>query len=607
MTTTAASPKPATARRLEDIRLTDAPEVGGKAASLGELIANGVRVPAGVVVGAGVAELTTDHRASLLRDGVAELGSGPFAVRSSGIAEDGADHSYAGIYESILNVDADDLLAATDRVVASARDARAAAYGAGRNGHERLAVIVQQMIQPTAAGVILTADPISGDRSLSVVTAVRGAGDRLVSGDAFGDEWAVRNGTATVRRHPEDAINRAQAVQVAREAGRIAADRGVPQDIEWAIDAEGTLWILQARPMTALPPEVSWESPARGAYTRQLRFGEWIGEPVTPLFESWLLTRLEAGLHAKLQAEIGQRAPLPHHVIVNGWYFYSLNWFSPSSLLRSLPSMLTRLLREPRKAAGIFPPTVRFAVPPLEREWRAEVQPRYRAEVAEANARVETVPVAELPALIDRLADLAGEYFMWVAALGGAAYKMEINLARFYRRHLAATLGGSHLPLLAGIEAPSEPDRHAVVSLDWWRQPAPLAWASGPRPDHARVVGARQDAENAAFQVLASSPKRLQAFQELLGEAQRLIPIREEQTREWTLPWPAMRRAVVRIGQALAERGVISDPEDVFFLTRGEALSALAGQPLSPLVDVAQRRAAREEQGSSSRRTGSVR
>ena len=249
-------------------------------------------------------------------------------------AEDGAERSYAGMYESVLNVDADELLAvATDRASWQAPETPGRLRMArAETASSDVAVIVQRMILPAAAGVALTADPISGDRSLSVVSAVRGAGDRLVSGDAIGDEWSVRNGTATVRRHPEDAINRAQAVQVAREASRIAADRGVPQDIEWAIDTEGKLWILQARPMTALPPEVSWESPARGAYTRQLRFGEWIGEPVTPLFESWLLPRLEEGLHAKLQAEIGQRAPLPHHVIVNGWYFYSLNWFSPSLL-----------------------------------------------------------------------------------------------------------------------------------------------------------------------------------------------------------------------------------------------------------------------------------
>jgi pyruvate,water dikinase len=451
-------------------------------------------------------------------------------------------------------------------------------------------------VAPFAAGVALTADPITGDRRSTVINAVRGVGERLVSGAAIGDEWVVRDGRASARRQPERALDARQAAAVAQAARRIADVRGTPQDVEWAIDASGSLWIVQARPMTSLPPEVSWESPARGAYTRQLRFGEWIGAPVTPLFESWLLGRMEERLHAQLKAWIGQRAPLPHHVIVNGWYFYSVNWLSPSNMVRSLPGILAHLVRDPKRLAGVAPPTVRHAIPIMERLWRDDVQPRYRAAVAAAEARVETLPVADLPGLINELADLAGEYFTSVAGLSGAAYKMEINVARFYRRHLRSALGGSHLPLLAGFELPAAPDRHAVYSLDWWFPPPPSAEATLPA-DHAQLIEARHAAEAAAFAALAGSPKRLAAFETLLAETQRLVPIREEQTGELTLAWPVMRRAVIRIGQALADRGVISHPEDVFFLTRDEALSALAGQPLSPPVDVAQRRATKEEQG----------
>ncbi|MEO8571965.1 MAG: PEP/pyruvate-binding domain-containing protein, partial [Chloroflexota bacterium] len=235
--------------------MTDAAEVGGKAASLGELLAAGVRVPEGVVLTAGAAEMTADDRRSLLRAAAGDLGIGPFAVRSSGIAEDGAANSYAGIYESALDVSADELPAATDRILASAGVARAAEYKPGGDG--RMAVIIQRMVSPAAAGVVLTADPINGDRQSCVVTAVRGLGERLVSGSAFGDEWVVREGVVTARRRPEQAIDRHQAIRVATEARRIAAARGTPQDVEWAIDADGTLWILQARPMTALPPDVS--------------------------------------------------------------------------------------------------------------------------------------------------------------------------------------------------------------------------------------------------------------------------------------------------------------------------------------------------------------
>jgi pyruvate,water dikinase len=355
-------------RRLRDVRVTDAAEVGGKAGGLGELLAAGARVPDGVVLTAGAADMTADERRSLLEVAAGELGGGLFAVRSSGLSEDGAERSFAGIYETVLDVAPSDLSAATDRCLASARAERVTKYQPEVSG--RIAVIIQQMVRPAAAGVALTADPITGDRRTCVITAVRGMGERLVSGSALGDDWVVREDGAFARRHPERALDRRQAKLIAAEARRIAVARGTPQDIEWAIDADGTLWILQARPMTALPPDVSWEAPARGAYTRTLRFGEWIFEPVTPLFESWLLTAMEDRLHGLLKRLIGQRAPRPHHVVVNGWYFYSINWLSGGALVRWLPGLLWHLVRSPRSVAGLIPPTVRHSVPVFEREWR---------------------------------------------------------------------------------------------------------------------------------------------------------------------------------------------------------------------------------------------
>ncbi|MGH2401944.1 MAG: PEP-utilizing enzyme, partial [Candidatus Limnocylindria bacterium] len=389
-----------------------------------------------------------------------------------------------------------------------------------------------------------------------------------------------------------------QALEIGNEARRIATARGMPQDIEWAIDAEGTLWILQARPMTALPPDVSWESPAPGAYTRMLRFGEWIGEPVTPLFESWLLAGMEDRMHALFRELIGQIAPRPYHVVVNGWYFYSINFISGRALLRSLPGMLVGLVRHPRHIAGIIPPTVRYSVPVTERMWREDLQPRYRASVADAERRVEALPVADLPAQIDELAALAGEYFTSIAALSGAAYKLEMNLAQFHRRHLAASLGGSHLPLVSGFEPPAErQQRPAIVSLDWWHPPLPVeATATAPSETHGRVVEARLAAEAEAFVALASSPRRLRAFRRLLSDAQHIVPIREEQAEELTIAWPVMRRAVLRIGEALADRGAIAEPDDVFFLTRDEAVAALDGAPPTPAADVPARRSLRAEQ-----------
>jgi phosphohistidine swiveling domain-containing protein len=586
-------------RRLSEVRMADAGEVGGKAAGLGELIAVGARVPDGVVLTAAAAEMTADEREPLLRAAADELGAGPFAVRSSGIAEDGAEASYAGMYETVLNVAADGLGAAAERSISSAGAARVAAYTPAMQGTDgRLAVIIQRMVAPAAAGVVLTADPITGDRLSTVISAVRGIGDRLVSGEAIGDEWVVVGDVATPRRQPEHALDRRMAIRVASEARRIAGARGAPQDIEWAIDADGTLWILQARPMTALPREVSWDPPAAGAFTRTFRFGEWISEPVTPLFESWLLTAMENRLHALLVELLGERDPRPYHVVVNGWYYYSINWLSPRVFARNLPGLLWHLIRSPRSVAGLFPATVRHSVPLLERQWRSDVQPRYRAAVAAAESQVETRPVTQLPALIDELADLSGEYFTSIAALAGGAFKIEIILAGFYRRHLASSLGGSHLPLVAGFAPPADAGPHAVVSLDWWHAPSPLAETAATAADqHEAVVETRRAAEEAAFQSLSSSPRRLRAFRKLLADAQHLASLREEQVPGLTIAWPVMRRAVLRIGEELVTNGVIADPDDVFFLTRDEVLSALGGAGLASPVNVAERRALRDEQG----------
>jgi rifampicin phosphotransferase len=206
--------------------------------------------------------------------------------------------------------------------------------------------------------------------------------------------------------------------------------------------------------------------------------------------------------------------------------------------------------------------------------------------------------VNELPALIDELADLAGESFMWLTALAGAGYKLELSLAQFYRRHLTPSLGGSHLPLLTGFAAPTDPPRHAVTSLDWWHPPGPRAQsATRPAAEHAALVETRHAAEEAAFALLALSPRRLRAFRKLLADAQHLVPLREEQVAELTLAWPVMRRAVLRIGEALTTRGVIAEPDDMFFLTRAEVLSALGdGGGRAARADVAARRSTREGQ-----------
>ena len=159
---------------------------------------------------------------------------------------------------------------------------------------------------------------------------------------------------------------------------RIEADAGAPQDIEWAA-AGGEVFLLQARPMTALPDPIRWESPLPGAWVRNFRLGEWLGDPVTPLFESWLLARLAARFAATMFEVFGYRLPEPQHVIVNGWYFYGLPNPSGAEMLRNLPRMLWRISRHFRQAMALTPPTAHIGYESECRRWADQLVAGVRA------------------------------------------------------------------------------------------------------------------------------------------------------------------------------------------------------------------------------------
>ena len=119
------------ARSLRDVRMADAAQVGGKAASLGELLAVDVRVPDGVVLTVDGVDMPRERAQSTGRRRRSRASApGPFAVRSSGVAEDGAEHSFAGMFGTVLDVRTEDVLGATERVLASGDSARLAGYQA---------------------------------------------------------------------------------------------------------------------------------------------------------------------------------------------------------------------------------------------------------------------------------------------------------------------------------------------------------------------------------------------------------------------------------------------------------------------------------------------
>ena len=101
-----------------------------------------------------------------------------------------------------------------------------------------MAVLVQVMVPADAAGVAFTANPLTGDRDEVVIAAVPGLGERLVAGQATGDQWIVRDGQARRTRVNREAITADQARQIATLARRVHAYFGSPQDLEWAITTD---------------------------------------------------------------------------------------------------------------------------------------------------------------------------------------------------------------------------------------------------------------------------------------------------------------------------------------------------------------------------------
>jgi len=207
-----------------------------------------------------------------------------FAVRSSALEEDGAEHSFAGQLDSFLFVSLDRLLEKIEAVWRSGFSDRLVAYRRERglpDSSLATAVLVQRMVEADSAGVAFSADPVGGHRGHAIVSAVFGLGSSLVSGESDADTFTIgRDGRilnrAIARKtvvhraapgsfeglaaHPLPqtkgslpALTDEQALTVAALSRATARFFGRPQDIEWAL-SEGKIWLLQSRPITSLGP-----------------------------------------------------------------------------------------------------------------------------------------------------------------------------------------------------------------------------------------------------------------------------------------------------------------------------------------------------------------
>lgn len=250
-------------RSLDHLTPADASVVGGKAWNCAHLKQRGFPVPDGLVVPA------------TARDGdVAAIDRDPwfdqwppdqrYAVRSSGLGEDTPEQSFAGIHETRLNVTRAGLIDAVAACRASTQSARAIAYRHARHLPDRATaggVLIQRMIDPVAAGVAFTIDPLTGADDELVINSTFGLAVALVEGEINPDEIRVRKSDRHVvfYRVGSDRMDNGLDAGGSLNASRIDAlamlliaierEYGSPQDVEWCDDGR-QMWIVQARPIT---------------------------------------------------------------------------------------------------------------------------------------------------------------------------------------------------------------------------------------------------------------------------------------------------------------------------------------------------------------------
>jgi phosphoenolpyruvate synthase/pyruvate phosphate dikinase len=347
--------------RLEDVDKTQVALAGGKGAQLGELSRiEGISVPAGFVVTTdafrriiatvpatadqldhlsrldpddryAIRKLSAEVRRTLegiaIPDDLARAiigsvtrlgGQAAYAVRSSATAEDLPTASFAGQQDTYLNVVGPAaILKDVSRCWASLFTERAVTYRL-RNGFEhrkvQMAVVVQRMVFPQAAGILFTADPVTSDRKVVSIEASFGLGEALVAGLVNPDVYQVRDGEVVAKmvavkqravvaspaggtqelpigpdRQQQPALTDAQIVRLAKLGRRIEAHFGNPQDIEWCLVDDG-FQIVQSRPITTLFPVPAASDQGNHVYV-SVGHQQMMTDPMKPLGLSfWKLT-----------------------------------------------------------------------------------------------------------------------------------------------------------------------------------------------------------------------------------------------------------------------------------------------------------------------------
>jgi rifampicin phosphotransferase len=592
------------------------------------------------------------------------------AVRSSATTEDLPGASFAGQQETYLNVrDTGVLMEAIKACWASLWTLRAMAYRRRQNiepATVSLAVVVQQMVPAEAAGIMFTTDPVGGWRDRTLINAAWGLGEAVVGGRVTPDTLVVDKASGRIdsrktadkevmtvyaeggaeeqpvpeAKRREPVLDDEAATELARYGARIEIHYGAPQDIEWAL-ADGEFFILQARPITNLPPppleDARWEPPFPGSAWWRRQVVENLPEPLSPLFDELYVRKgLELSIDAMMvffgmtYLRVEDFIDRPLFATINGYAYlradYKLRWSTILTILRATIDEF-RLIFGDETAAY----------------WREQSLPSYLDKI-ERWKKVDpsAAPDERLLAGVRELALEDARYWFACALMIARAKITDALLGRFLtmaapRRGLTSGMflrgfpsptvdAETELEVLAGRVRGSDELRalanakpaaglpealrhtpvgrawldafaryldrygHQVYNLDFVAptqadDPLPVLLSlkamvqqpSGDPRARQRAIVAERDTR-VGETATSLDPVRRRLFRLLLGWAQRYGPYREQALFYMGAGWPTLRRLAIELGRRLVDGGSLGTAEDVFFLETPEIEAAIAAR-----------------------------
>ena len=675
-----------TVGNLAEFGVRDRALAGGKGANLGELVRAGFPVPPGFVV------TTAGYRTVLAESGLREslaalveadapgsemrqlfsaaripgqlrediaaayaaLGGGPVAVRSSATAEDLPGAAFAGQQDTYLNVAGEDaVMQAVVDCWASLWTERAISYRR-RQGIDpavvAMAVVVQEMVQADTAGVMFSANPVTGERREIVIDAGRGLGEAIISGEVTPDRYVLDpagrlrsfspGGSGLAARspglegpeamagrtpQPRLELSQEQLAELVRLAVRAQDHFGRPQDVEWAI-ARGRAYLVQARPITALPPQ---PFPLN-------RFQRLVGPFFLEMFQvrpypldvsGWMQRGILAMLHGMAGSVGIAFPPLQELLPEEDGVVVRLVPPVPRPTFRTLAAPYSLVRRAKRYSPARWTGDPRFSAfladvdrlnmqEPGSLPWKAVVT---LAEEAFATMRgITELRISYLPGVLlsqlklRSMLFLLGRRRLAPALIAGA--QTRTSQANKALEQLAAQVQSN--PDLAGLFTHLNPDEllAALTQRDEFADfhaafkrflaeyghretmsvvlSSPPTWSEAPEVVLGLVrsmTGQRPpatDQTGEALEDLMRHPamrihqlrRRMAAAVE---SAKAGMAFREDSHFYATMVLPPLRRALLDLGRRLARAGVLARPEDVYHLRFEELDAMVDGDALS--------------------------